>query len=400
MFSRDLTNSLKRYAKFPAVALLGPRQSGKTTLTKITFPHHKYLSFDKDTDRIFAQEDPERFLKTHENEHGIILDEFQYVPRIVSYIKLEIDSKNRPGYFILSGSQNFLALQTITESLAGRVGILNLFPLSLHELEHNNLLSGNLDEVLFNGGYPRLYQENFDPTELYTSYIQSYVERDIRQLINIGNISLFQRFLQLCAGRIGQLLNLNALGAECGVSFPTARQWLSILEASYIVFTLQPHFKNFNKRITKTPKLYFYDTGLAANLLRIQSPDMLAVSPFRGALFENLIIADLYKQYCNIGIRPPLYFWRGSTELYEVDCLLDEGNTLYPIEIKSGQTIAHDFFRGLTYWNELAQVSPDNGYLVYGGTEDQQRSVGNVLGWRSAANLVEQIRKNLTVTKS
>lgn len=393
MFSRAISETIKRYTKFPAIALLGPRQSGKTTLAQLMFPQHKYLSFDKDTDRVFAQDDPEHFLKTYENEHGIILDEFQYVPRIVSYIKLEIDAKKRPGYFILSGSQNFLALQAITESLAGRVGILNLLPLSLQELESNGLLIDNLDNVIFEGGYPRLYQEKFSPLDLYPSYIQSYVERDVRQLINAGNISLFQRFIQLCAGRVGQLLNLNALGNECGISFPTARQWLSILEASYIVFTLQPHFQNFNKRVVKTPKLYFYDTGLACSLLRIQSPDMLAVSPFRGALFENLIIGDLYKQYCNCGIRPPLYFWRGSNELYEIDCILDEGNNLYPVEIKSGQTIATDFFKGLSYWNNLAHADPINGYLIYGGSQGQQRTVGNVLGWREAAHLIDAVKK-------
>lgn len=393
MFRRALSETLTRYTKFPAIALLGPRQSGKTTLAQLTFPQHKYLSFDKDTDRSFAQDDPERFLKTYENEHGIILDEFQYVPRIVSYIKLEIDAKKRPGYFVLTGSQNFLALQTITESLAGRIGILNLLPLSLQELESNRLLTDSLDSVIFEGGYPRIYQEKFNPLDLYPSYIQSYVERDVRQLINVGNIGLFQRFIQLCAGRVGQLLNLNALGNECGVSFPTARQWLSILEASYIVFTLQPHFQNFNKRVVKTPKLYFYDTGLACSLLRIQSPDMLAVSPFRGALFENLIIADLYKQYCNRGIRPPLYFWRGSSELYEIDCILDEGNSLYPVEIKSGQTIASDFFKGLSYWNDLAQTPADRGYLIYGGLQGQLRSAGNVLGWREAAHLVDRVQK-------
>ncbi len=393
MFTRDLQKTIERYSKFPAMAILGPRQSGKTTLAKMAFPNHRYISFDKDTDRTFAQEDPEHFLKTHENEHGIIIDEFQYVPRIVPYIKLAIDLQKRPGYFILSGSQNFLALQTITESLAGRVGILNLFPLSLNELEQNNLLNSNIDEVMFKGGYPRLYEEGFTPTDLYPSYVQSYVERDVRQLINVGNINLFQRFLQLCAGRIGQLLNLNALGAECGISFPTARQWLSILEASYIVFTLQPHFKNFNKRLIKTPKLYFYDTGVAAMLLRIQSPEVLSVSPFRGSLFENFIIADFYKQYCNLGIRPPLYFWRASSQIHEIDCIFDEGETIYPIEIKSGTTISSDFFKGLSYWNDLAKTNPANGYLIYGGTENQERSLGNVLGWKSTSTLVKQILK-------
>ncbi len=393
MFSRALTETLLRYAKFPVVALLGPRQSGKTTLVQNTFPKHKFLSLDNEVIQAFAREDPEGFLLTHENEHGLILDEFQYAPKLTTYIKLEADKKKRPGYFILTGSQNFLVNKSITESLAGRVGILHLLPLSLGELQSNNLLSDMLNQMIFNGGYPRLYAEHILPTELYPSYILSYIQRDVGQLINAQNMSTFTRFVQLCAGRIGQLCNVHALAVETGISAPTAKSWLSILEASYIIFFLEPHFKNFNKRITKMPKLYFFDTGLACSLLRIDAPEVLSNSHFQGALFESFIIADLYKQYCNIGKRPSLYFWRDAGGAHEVDCVLDQGTNLYPIEIKAGKTITKDAFRGLDYWNRIANADPHNAYLIYANTEKQIRKQGNVIGWRDAGTLIETITK-------
>lgn len=391
MFSRDITQTLKRYENFPVVALLGPRQSGKTTLVQQVFPKHVFLSLDKESTRSFALEDPENFLRTYENEYGIILDEFQYVPKITSYIKLEVDKKKRPGYFILTGSQNFLAHQAITESLAGRVGILNLLPLSCNEMVMNNLLPENVDDLIVTGFYPRIYDENILAPDYYPSYIQSYIEKDVRQLINVGNLATFQRFVQLCAGRIGQSMNYEALANECGISAPTAKQWLSILQASYIIFLLEPHFNNFNKRLTKTPKLYFFDTGLACSLLRITSSGTLSLSPFRGALFESLIIADLYKQYCNLGKRPSLYFWRDLSGSHEVDCIIDEGASLFPVEIKSGMTITPEFFRGLNYWNEIAQAESKKSYIIYGGDEKQARFQGNVVGWRAAANLINEI---------
>jgi len=348
MFSRGLTKTLKRYAKFPVVALLGPRQSGKTTLAQSTFPNHKFLSLDNDVNRMFALEDPEGFLLTHENPHGLILDEFLYAPKLTTYIKLEADKKKRPGYFILTGSQNFLVNKAITESLAGRVGILNLLPLSINELLENKLVT-SLPNLIFTGGYPRIYAEDILPTEFYPSYILSYIQRDVGQLINVQNITTFHRFIQLCAGRIGQLCNVNALAVETGISAPTAREWLSILEASYILFFLEPHFQNFNKRIIKTPKLYFFDTGLACSLLRIDSTETLQNSHFQGPLFEACIISDFYKQYCNAGLRPSLYFWRDSSGAHEVDCILDHGVKLYPVEIKAGKTITQESFRGLNY---------------------------------------------------
>ncbi len=392
MFSRLLSEKLKQSASFPAIVLSGPRQSGKSTLVQLVFPKHRYITFDKEVDRLFAAEDPERFLKLHENEHGLIIDEFQYVPKLFSYIKIEIDTKKRPGYFILTGSQNFLANQAITESLAGRICILNLLPLSIQEMRDNNLLQEDVDQMIFQGGYPRLYQDHVLATDLYSSYVQSYVERDVRQLINVGNITIFQRFIALCAGRVGQELNLSALSSECGITLPTVKSWLAILEASYIIFLLPPHYKNFNKRLIKTSKLYFFDTGLACSLLRIPSMDVLALSPFRGALFENFIIADLYKQYCNRGMRSPLFFWRDAGGLHEVDCIIDEGARLTPIEIKSSQTFVSAFFKGLDYWNELAQVDPSTSYLIYGGSDNQERRQGNVVGWREVGGLVEKIR--------
>ncbi|MBI2603895.1 MAG: ATP-binding protein [Deltaproteobacteria bacterium] len=391
MFTRALTETLQRYAKFPVVALLGPRQSGKTTLVQSTFPNHKFLSLDNEVTQAFALEDPEGFLLTNENEHGLILDEFQYAPKLTTYIKLDADKKKRPGYFILTGSQNFLVNKAITESLAGRVGILNLLPLSNKEILENKLASESISEVIFNGGYPRIYAEKILPTEFYPSYILSYIQRDVGQLINPKNMTIFHRFVQLCAGRIGQLCNVSALAAETGISAPTAKEWLSILEASYILFFLEPHFQNFNKRLVKTPKLYFFDTGLACSLLRIDSPGALSNSHFQGSLFESLIIADFYKQYCNQGSRPSIYFWRDNGGAHEIDCILDHGTKSYPVEIKAGKSVASDSFRGLDYWNELAGADPHDSYLIYANEEKQLRKQGNVIGWKDSSSLINII---------
>ncbi len=393
MFKRELTDVLKRFAKFPVVALLGPRQSGKTTLVQATFPKHKFLSLDREVDRLFALEDPEGFLLTHENEHGLILDEFQYAPKLTKYIKLEVDKKKRPGYFILTGSQNFLVNKAITESLAGRVGILNLLPLSNKELLKNKLGS-SLNKLIFTGGYPRVYAEDITPTEFYPSYIASYIQRDVGEFINPRNIMTFRRFVQLCAGRIGQLCNVNALAAETGISAPTAKQWLSVLEASYILFFLEPHFENFNKRLVKTPKLYFFDTGLACSLLRIDSPETLSNSHFYGALFESFIIVDFYKQYCNAGLRPSVYFWRDNSGAHEIDCILEYGTKNFPVEIKSGTQVARDSFRGIDYWNEIADAQQRNAYLIYADNERQIRKQANVIGWKDASELVGTITES------
>lgn len=389
---RDLTDTLLRYAKFPVIALLGPRQSGKTTLARATFKKHSYVNLENPESRLFASSDPKGFLKQYDNEHGIIIDEFQYVPEMLSYIQVEADEKKRPGYFVLTGSQNFLVNEAITQSLAGRVGILTLLPLSINELSASDKL-GSSAEAIFNGGYPRIYAENFTALELYPSYIHTYIERDVRLLINAVDIQVFQKFMKLCAGRIGQLLNVDDIATNCGVDRRIINKWLSILEASYIIFLLKPYHNNFNKRITKSPKLYFFDTGVASSLLEIRAPKDLEVSFFRSPLFENLIIADIYKQYCNLGLRPPLYFWRDHNGRVEVDCILDMGIRFISLEIKSGQTIVKDFFEGLTKWGELSGSNPEDSYIVYGGQELQHRSAAHIVGWQRMGNLVSKIEK-------
>ena len=341
--------------------------------------------------------EPEKFLATHENKYGIIIDEFQYVPEILSYIQLAVDVRKLKGYFILTGSQNFLVNQAINQSLAGRVGILTLLPLSLSELEKNDILYGGAQDVVFNGFYPRLFDEHFTPEVLYPSYIQTYLERDVRQIINVGDLGTFQKFLALCAARIGNLLNLSDLATVCGISVPTAKRWISLLQASYIIFLLEPHFKNFNKRLTKMPKLYFYDTGIACNLLQIASAQDLSLNPYWGPLFECFIIADIAKQYLNRGIRPPIYYWRDQNGRLEIDCLIDQGKRLVPIEIKASESVASDFFNGLNTWNELAYGSEDKGersrnsFLIYAGKQSQTRAAATVVSWKAAADLIDTI---------
>lgn len=266
-------------------------------------------------------------------------------------------------------------------------------PLSHEECIKNKIASDDSNEALFKGGYPRLYAEKFSPQELYPSYIHTYMERDIRQLINVGNLRNFQKFMKLCAGRIGQLLNITELATSCGISRKTAEEWIYVLEASYILYILKPYFNNYNKRITKSPKLYFYDTGLACSLLGIRSAKDLALSPFRGHLFESFIISDLLKQYYNIGIEPPLYFWRDQNGRIEIDCLVDIGSKQIPIEIKAGQTAISHFFEGIFQWNEIAKANPEDGYIIYGGQVSQSRNTGNLVGWKAASTLIAKIEK-------
>lgn len=264
-------------------------------------------------------------------------------------------------------------------------------PFSIHELKENGLLGLQSSHTLFKGGYPRIYAAKIDPVDFYSSYINTYIERDVRQLINVGDLNTFQKFLALCAGRVGQLLNLSELAMSCGISISSATRWLSVLQASYIIFILQPHFNNFNKRINKTPKLFFYDTGVACSLLRIVNEKTLALTPFRGNLFENLIISDFFKQYYNNGMRPSLYFWRDKNGRIEVDCIIDQGTKLVPIEIKASQTIATNFFNGIVRWNELSDTLPADNYIIYAGDTNQKRNKGRIIGWQSAATLIDKL---------
>jgi predicted AAA+ superfamily ATPase len=390
MFNREIEKKIDEYKKFRIIAIVGPRQSGKSTLAQKSFPNHKFISLDLDVNKNFAQEDPEGFLNTYANQHGIILDEAQKIPEFFPYLKYYADKHKKAGYFILTGSQNFLLNKEITESLAGRVGIINLLPLSLKECSENNIISENYTQAIYKGFYPELYDTEILPSIYYQNYIQTYIERDVRSLINIVNLSVFKKFLSLCAGRVGQLLNLESLAIETGVSAPTIKHWLSILESSYIIFLLQPYYKNFNKRLTKSTKLYFFDTGIATSLLNIKNAEDLLFSPFKGHLFENLIIADLYKQYTNLALQPNLYFWRDLGGTYEIDCITEVNNNIYPIEIKAGETIINDFFKGIEYFKNISNC--ERPYIIYGGKEKQIRTNFSVLGWQESAELIESLK--------
>ncbi len=390
MISRKLAPVLLLYAKeFPVVALLGPRQSGKTTLAQAIFSNHRYVSLESLQEREFAQRDPRGFLQEYTNENGIILDEIQHVPDLLSYIQVQVDEQKKPGYFILTGSQNFLVNEVISQSLAGRVAILTLLPLSISELQTVNLLPEKIETVLYRGSYPSLYASlTITPFMWYPNYIQTYLERDVRDLKHVIDLSTFKRFIQLCAGRIGQTLNIASLASDCGISQITAKGWISLLEASYIIFLLQPHYKNFSKRLIKTPKLYFYDTGLACSLLGIESQEQLAMHYLRGGLFESFVIAEFFKDYYNAGRVPRLYFWRDNHG-HEIDCIVEQALTLIPVEIKSGKTVTTDFFENIHYWKQLAGDQASNGFIIYAGDNGQRRTDITVLNWQATDTVIK-----------
>ncbi len=387
MIKRELALELKAVAKeFPVVAVLGPRQSGKTTLVQETFKRYEYVSLEDLDTRQSAISDPRHFLESLENKHGIILDEIQNSPDLLSYIQTYVDKHKKHGYFVLTGSYNILLNEAISQTLAGRIAILTLLPLSMKELDSANLLNANIEKTLFFGCYPRIFDEKIRPQKWYSNYIRTYIERDVRMLKNVSSLSLFQKFIKLCAGRVGQLLNLSSLGNDCGISSNTARDWLSILESSYILFLLRPHHKNFSKRIIKTPKIFFYDTGLVCSLLEITDYKELNSNYLRGNLFESFVISELMKSCYNKDLQPNLYFWR-DLRGHEVDCLLQKGDKLTALEIKVGKTINSSFLDGLKYWNELSGNKPSNSFLIYGGKDKVIRNGINVLGW---SNLVEK----------
>jgi predicted AAA+ superfamily ATPase len=378
MIKRVLEEKIIQLAqKFPVVSVTGPRQSGKTTLIRSLFPAYLYESLEEPDIRLLAESDPRRFLKP---DAKMIIDEIQRVPELFSYIQTITDKAKINGQFIISGSQSFLLNQHISQSLAGRVAILNLMPLSLSELANFGLPIKSYSKLILRGFYPRLYDQDIDQGDFFPNYIQTYVERDVRLLQNVHDLTLFVRFLKLCAGRTGQLLNLNSLANDCGISPNTTKSWISVLETSFIIFLLQPHYRNFNKRIVKTPKLYFYDTGLACSLLEIRTENQLSTHYLRGALFENLILAEFIKKRFNKGLRNNCYFWRDNKGI-EIDCIVENGDKLIPVEIKSADTYNKDFFKNLNYWNNLSDNPVENSFVIYGGDSSRDTKEGNLLSW-------------------
>jgi len=367
MIHREAENTIRVLAsQFKAVAVVGPRQSGKTTLVRLIFKDKEYVNFENPDVRLYAMEDPRGFLANYPN--GAVFDEAQRVPELFSYLQQILDESTINGRFIITGSNNFLLQENISQSLAGRVGYLNLLPLTLNEINKNESSS---TEIIFKGFYPSLYNNKIGISLWYSNYIRTYIERDVRLIKNITNLVTFERFIKLCAGRIGQLLNMSSLAVEVGVDTKTISAWIGVLETSFVLFRLQPHHKNFNKRIVKMPKLYFYDTGLAAALLGVQNSNQLALHPFKGALFENMVVVDFLKTRFNKAKTNNLYFWRDNTG-NEIDLLIDNGTEIIPIEIKSGQTVTNQYFKGVLYWNKLTKT--EGGYVIYGGKTIQKRS--------------------------
>jgi predicted AAA+ superfamily ATPase len=366
--------------KVPVIAVIGPRQSGKSTLIQQLFSSHTYQNLEDIELRKFALSDPKGFL--HNAGTKAIIDEVQYAPELLSYIQVITDREKIAGQYVISGSQNLLLMDSIAQSLAGRVAIFNLLPFSLEEIQQTHFALPTYEDYILKGFYPRIYDLDLNPTTWLQDYLRTYVERDVRQVLNVGDLGTFRQFLEICAGRIGQLVNLSDIGNMIGVSYQTVNRWISVLETSFIVYTLRPYHQNFNKRIVKSPKLYFYDTGLACALLNLRHVEDLNRHFAKGALFENFIINEILKNQLNQNLSPKNYFWNVSGS-HEIDLLLDKGGRLFPIEIKSSRTISNHFFDGLTYFQALSGSLPTESYLIYGGDEVQKRSIAQVLSWKN-----------------
>nr|MBI1231783.1 DUF4143 domain-containing protein [Cytophagales bacterium] len=374
---REITSKISSaLGKYPIVAITGPRQSGKTTLCKLLKPDFRYVNLEDISTREFAKSDPKGFLETYQD--GVIIDEIQYAPNLFSYLQVETDQRQKNGEYIITGSQNFLLLESISQSLAGRVALFNLLPFSLKELEKGNYFLENWKEYALHGSFPRKWVNDIDPTDFYSNYVRTYVERDVRLIKNITNLDLFQKFIHLLAGRTGQLFNQSSLGNELGLDNKTINSWMSLLEASFIAFRLKPYHHNFNKRIVKTPKVYFYDTGLLAYLLGIRTEYDLELHFAKGQVFENLILLEKIKQTWNNNTHENYFFWRDVSG-NEIDILIERGQQLIAIEVKSGKTIHPDFFKSL---DKFKGFKPDvSNFLVYGGNESQKRSQVTIVGF-------------------
>lgn len=396
MIRRNLETSIRIYSsQYPVVAIVGPRQSGKTTLARYMFPDHKYLSLENLDIRHMAQDDPRGFLDDYGK--NIILDEIQRVPSLFSYLQERVDLDESPASYVLTGSRQFILMEKITQSLAGRIITFQLYPFSFNEL-YGAKPDKNIDSIfkikkkdikgvekidiyrmIFTGMYPRIHDKKLDARKWIENYILTYIERDIRSLVNVDNLKLFEDFLKICASMSGQLINYTSISNSIGVSQPTVKKWLSLLETSGILFVLPPHYKNFKKRIVKTPKLYFTDTGVLSFLLSIRNPDELISHPLWGNIFETFIISELYKRVHHTGEKPPFYFWRDKTG-NEIDLIVDIGSKLLPIEIKASKTYSPKLKTNIFSWLNLKNNTSEKGFVIYRGEE--------VIGKRSAVSVI------------
>ena len=366
---------IKLAKTFRSVAVVGPRQSGKTTLCKNVFPDKPYLSLENPDTLDYVNTDPRGFLSEFKN--GAILDEIQRAPKLFSYLQQVLDETKKKGLFILTGSNNFLLQENIAQTLSGRIAYLQLLPLALAEFREAKKLKGDYNTHIFQGGYPEVITKKIAAPDWYANYVSTYIERDVRQLKNISNLSQFTKLLRLCAGRNGQQLNLTSFSNDCGIDQKTVAAWLGVLQSSFIIYFLKPYHGNFNKRVIKTPKLYFYDTGVACSLLGITNHKQITTHAAKGALFENMIVCELLKERFNAGAVDNLYYWRDKTG-NEVDVLIDTAGKLTAMELKAGETISTDFFKGLDYFSSLSK-KPIERLLVYGGKQEQKRSNGTLV---------------------
>ena len=390
MIKREITPCLvKLFEQYPFVTVTGPRQSGKTTLCRAAFPHLKYVNLEAPNQREFAESDPRGFL-SQLGGGAAILDEIQRVPELLSYLQVVADEEGRNSLFVLTGSEQFRLSDAISQSLAGRTALLRLLPFSLAERRRTGA-SDRVDDILYSGCYPRIHDQKLEPRQALGDYFETYVERDVRRIGEIRNLSSFRRFVRLCAGRVGQLANLSALGADAGVSHTTARHWLTVLEASYVVFQLPPFHANIRKRLVKSPKLYFYDVGLASHLIGIEHAGQMSTHPLRGPLFENAVVVEALKYRFNRGHRSNLSFFRDTRGL-ECDLLYENGNGIGAIEIKAGATIASDYFYAL---NRIAKVLPQISAkaVVYGGADRQSRRDGQVVPLAGLGDVLERFER-------
>jgi len=393
MIPRQASETLIRYSKgFPAICITGPRQSGKTTLARMTFPDKPYRSLEDPDLQFLVRSDPRGFLDTW--PEGLIIDEAQYVPELFPYLKSYIDEDPSPGKYIITGSQQFNLMEKITESLAGRAAFLTLLPFSIKELSEalpssksKNIKMSPMEnpyEKMLKGLYPPLYDRNLNTYDFYSAYILSYIERDLRHILNVQNLSSFQRFISFCAARIGSMVNLSSLALDCGITHNTAKAWLSILEISGLVYLLKPYYRNCGKRLVKSPKLYFTDTGLACHILGISSDEQLFLNPQRGPLFEGFIISEILKDYLNNGQRPNIWFYRDNSGL-EIDCLLEDQGNLTALEIKSGKTFSEDMLQGIKRWQKITGTTSTNK-LIYGGLFRSSIDGISIVPWNGFTN--------------